>query len=414
MKRFFFLLIVLIVLSGGMFFSQEFTNVPYQLPSFAYTGKMLSISFTDYYCSYFIREPLPLQIMITGGEVQELAKTEFSDGDRLYINKGSNDKIYEGQLFVVVFRGGTALNELNQKKIGTYHVSKGIAKVACVYEDKAVIQLDRVCHAVNIGDYLVPYVKMDELYQEKLDYRICRLPKSPSSGDVIYMGFYKDSTRFMSGSNEYVTVNIGSETAMQGDWVIFYKVYGPQLPPVIMGTGVVINPSRNNSTIKIIDATLPVRPGTKAVLVQRIDRAKKTAQVIEPETLPIIQALNDEPGTEKKGIQLDILFDFNDSAIKEEAKNEMAVIQQFIEAHPDYEVILSGFSCSIGGEEYNLALSQKRVESIKQYLMETFKIIEERINSSYYGEKDSPYDNSTEEQRRKNRLVSINVQIVAR
>jgi outer membrane protein OmpA-like peptidoglycan-associated protein len=49
------------------------------------------------------------------------------------------------------------------------------------------------------------------------------------------------------------------------------------------------------------------------------------------------------------------------------------------------------------------------VENIKAYLVSKLGIGENLIESYYYGEKDAPYDNTSEEQRRKNRLVNIQV-----
>ena len=44
---------------------------------------------------------------------------------------------------------------------------------------------------------------------------------------------------------------------------------------------------------------------------------------------------------------------------------------------------------------------------MKKVLMEQLEIPEAQIESAYYGEKDAPYDNSSEAERRKNRLVLI-------
>jgi outer membrane protein OmpA-like peptidoglycan-associated protein len=46
---------------------------------------------------------------------------------------------------------------------------------------------------------------------------------------------------------------------------------------------------------------------------------------------------------------------------------------------------------------------------VKAYLINTLAIPENFIEAHFYGEKDAPYDNTSEEQRRKNRAVNIQV-----
>ena len=70
---------------------------------------------------------------------------------------------------------------------------------------------------------------------------------------------------------------------------------------------------------------------------------------------------------------------------------------------------MRGYTCSIGGLEYNLKLSKERVDGVKAYLVSKLGVDEKLIESYFYGEKDAPYDNTSEEQRRKNRVVNIQV-----
>ena len=97
-------------------------------------------------------------------------------------------------------------------------------------------------------------------------------------------------------------------------------------------------------------------------------------------------------------------IDFSDKYASEFEK-----VKEFISSKSQYVVILRGYTCSIGGLEYNLKLSQERVNNVKAYLVSALGIPENFIKTYYYGEKDAPYDNTSEEQRRKNRLVNIQV-----
>ena len=70
---------------------------------------------------------------------------------------------------------------------------------------------------------------------------------------------------------------------------------------------------------------------------------------------------------------------------------------------------LRGYTCSIGGDEYNLRLSSRRAEEIKNILVSQYGIDAAHIETFFYGEKDPQFDNSSEAERRKNRLVKIEV-----
>jgi OOP family OmpA-OmpF porin len=67
--------------------------------------------------------------------------------------------------------------------------------------------------------------------------------------------------------------------------------------------------------------------------------------------------------------------------------------------------VVEGHTDSIGTREYNLDLSRKRAESVKQYLVEEFGISEFRISTEAYGESRPVADNKTDAGRQKNRRV---------
>ena len=84
-------------------------------------------------------------------------------------------------------------------------------------------------------------------------------------------------------------------------------------------------------------------------------------------------------------------------------------MKEFIGSKKEFVIILRGYACSIGGVDYNLELSKKRVEEVKNYIVSNLNIAPDFIETYFYGEKDTPFDNSTEINRRKNRRVDIQV-----
>jgi outer membrane protein OmpA-like peptidoglycan-associated protein len=103
----------------------------------------------------------------------------------------------------------------------------------------------------------------------------------------------------------------------------------------------------------------------------------------------------------------DVLFDFDKYYIKKKYRPLLDSLVDFINDSPDRVIIkLEGHCCSIGTDQYNIGLSQRRVNSVKQYLLNK-GVDENRIETAYFGESRPKEDNSTKEGRIKNRRVEI-------
>lgn len=68
---------------------------------------------------------------------------------------------------------------------------------------------------------------------------------------------------------------------------------------------------------------------------------------------------------------------------------------------------IQGHTCNLGREEYNLFLSQKRAESVKNYLVRNFGFSPNQLRAVGYGQKKPKWSNVSEEGRAKNRRVTI-------
>jgi OOP family OmpA-OmpF porin len=115
-----------------------------------------------------------------------------------------------------------------------------------------------------------------------------------------------------------------------------------------------------------------------------------------------------KPTTEKITFAADALFDFDKYVIKPEARAKLDDLVSKL-AGVNLEVIVAvGHTDWIGTEEYNLGLSARRANAVKQYLVS--KGIEaNRIYTEGKGEKQPVADNRTAEGRAKNRRVEIEV-----
>ena len=110
------------------------------------------------------------------------------------------------------------------------------------------------------------------------------------------------------------------------------------------------------------------------------------------------------------GIKLDdILFDFNRSDLEAQARAELDALGKFLQQKPNATAYLVGYTDSVGSQEYNLGLSERRVASAVGYLMKTYSIDSTRLVTAWYGKLNPVADNDTEEGRAMNRRVEITV-----
>ncbi len=102
-----------------------------------------------------------------------------------------------------------------------------------------------------------------------------------------------------------------------------------------------------------------------------------------------------------------ILFDFDKSNIKPQFAAELDKLGRLLQANPQFYAVLSGFTDSLGSEAYNIKLSQRRAESVRNYLHTKFGINRENMLMYWYGYANPVASNETAEGRQQNRRVTI-------
>lgn len=107
----------------------------------------------------------------------------------------------------------------------------------------------------------------------------------------------------------------------------------------------------------------------------------------------------------KVTINLNVLFDFNKSDLKPQYHEEIKRVADYMKAYPWEKATLEGHTDSKGADAYNEKLSQRRVDAIKNYLVEKFGISADRLTAVGYGESKPIATNDTEEGRQLNRRV---------
>jgi OOP family OmpA-OmpF porin len=114
------------------------------------------------------------------------------------------------------------------------------------------------------------------------------------------------------------------------------------------------------------------------------------------------------PKVERTIILDDVLFDFDKSNIKPEAGAILDRLVAFMNENKDKSVNLSGHTDNVGTEAYNQRLSERRVNSVKDYIVKK-GVDAGRVSGQGFGESKPIADNKTREGRAKNRRVEIKV-----
>ncbi len=65
-----------------------------------------------------------------------------------------------------------------------------------------------------------------------------------------------------------------------------------------------------------------------------------------------------------------VYFDLNKSSLKQEGKSTLDAAAKALKSQEDVRVVVEGHCDERGTREYNLALGQRRAESVKKYLIE--------------------------------------------
>jgi len=118
------------------------------------------------------------------------------------------------------------------------------------------------------------------------------------------------------------------------------------------------------------------------------------------------------PMLENVTVTLHVEFDFDKTDVKDLYNADLEKVANVLKAYPKTDVELEGHTDSVGTDEYNMDLSNRRAESVKRELVKKFNIDSSRISTSGYGESKPVASNDTPEGRMKNRRVEAFIEAV--
>src|SRR6266536_3342344 len=104
----------------------------------------------------------------------------------------------------------------------------------------------------------------------------------------------------------------------------------------------------------------------------------------------------------------DQLFEYDSATLQSSAINQLQKLGTLIQRNPKATFTVEGYTDSFGTPEYNLELSQRRADSVKQYLVEAMRISSAQIEARGFGQtKFRVSPNGSIDEQRENRRVEI-------
>lgn len=112
------------------------------------------------------------------------------------------------------------------------------------------------------------------------------------------------------------------------------------------------------------------------------------------------------PPPERITIATEVLFAFDSDTLQASAPAELDRVIEKLAARPTARLSIEGHTDDVGETDYNLALSERRAQAVKAYLVQK-GILASRIDARGLGESRPIVPNDSDEGRRKNRRVEL-------
>ena len=103
--------------------------------------------------------------------------------------------------------------------------------------------------------------------------------------------------------------------------------------------------------------------------------------------------------------ELQVNFDFDESIIRDEDVPEIEALAEFLREYDGVMLQLEGHTDNVGAPLYNLDLSRRRADAVREMLIEDFGISPGRVTAQGFGEQLPVADNDSEAGREANRRV---------
>jgi hypothetical protein len=249
--------------------------------------------YSKVYCSGFVKDTrMPDEARLVSGE-QIGYKLLFSQGDRVYLNQGSEKGVRVGDRFLVMrpvedpnsewFRGQARLT----RAMGTLYADLGQVKVVNVLPKTSIAEVTYSCDYMQRGDIVRPFEERPSPPFKEIGVfdhfaPVSRKPvgmmvttadfkQGEGQGATVYVnlgaaqgvkvGDYLRFFRYQGKRDEYAPQTRGYQTELYGYGSSPTHYEGKDLPREVLGEGIVLNASRNASTVLITFSSADIYTG---------------------------------------------------------------------------------------------------------------------------------------------------------
>lgn len=159
--------------------------------------------------------------------------------------------------------------------------------------------------------------------------------------------------------------------------------------------------------VAITQETARLKVAEEQVKSSSVDRDKVLLQARTAEADRLRNELNAKQTDRGMTITLgDVLFDTGKAQLKSGSERSLQKLAQFMKENPKRTVSVEGFTDSVGGDDYNQQLSERRADAVRQTLV-GLGVEPDRISASGYGKAFPVAGNDTAAGRQMNRRVEI-------
>ncbi len=127
-----------------------------------------------------------------------------------------------------------------------------------------------------------------------------------------------------------------------------------------------------------------------------------------PAPAPKAEAPAPAPPAPKKIVLRGVNFAFDSAEITPESQVILQSAAEVLQENPNVKISVTGHTCSIGTDEYNQGLSERRANAVRQNLIGQ-GVAADRLQASGKGESQPVADNATKDGRAQNRRVELAV-----
>ncbi len=114
---------------------------------------------------------------------------------------------------------------------------------------------------------------------------------------------------------------------------------------------------------------------------------------------------------EQRNQTLEINFDFDQAIVKDEYQDEIEEFADFMHEYNNTRATIEGHTDSVGTDEYNQALSERRANAVRNELIMRYGIAASRLTAIGFGESQPVASNNTAAGRAQNRRIDADVSV---